>query len=84
MTFHDEAVAPLDAKGDTVKKDQAVVAVRDENAGSVPPPPVPLEEALKDLERVVERAVSAEHVLPADRSFVRRYLEALRRAAEGK
>ena len=84
VTFHDEAVAPLDAKGDTVKKDRAVVAVRDENAGSVPPPPVPLEEALKDLERVVERAVSAEHVLPADRSFVRRYLEALRRAAEGK
>jgi hypothetical protein len=77
-------VDPLDRGGPTVKKDTAVVAVRDEDAGTAPPPAVPLAEALRDLDRVLEQAVASERVLPADRAYLRRYLEALRRAAESR
>ena len=76
-------MTPLSRDGETVKKDQAVVAARDPNAGSVAPEPVPLAEALKDWKGVVERAVASERVLPQDRAFLLRYLEALRRAAQG-
>ncbi len=57
------------------------MAVKDPQGGSETPPPVPLSEALRDFEKVVERALSNERVLPADRAYLRRYLEALRRAA---
>ena len=80
-SFHDEAVTPLVGAGDTVRKDEARVAVRDETAGGRAPRTVPIDEALRDFERVVERAVSSERVLPADTTFLRRYLEALRRAS---
>lgn len=56
------------------------MAVRDETAGGRAPRVVPIDEALRDFDRVVERAVSGERILPADRAWVRRYLEALRRA----
>jgi hypothetical protein len=78
--LEDEVVTPLVRDGPRVEKDQALVAVRDPNAGASPPRAVPIEEALRDFDRVVERAVGGERVLPSDREFVRRYLEALRRA----
>jgi hypothetical protein len=73
-------VTPLVREGPRVRKDDALVAVPDPKAGASPPRAVPIEDALRDFERVVESAVSDERVLPADRAFVRRYLEALRRA----
>jgi hypothetical protein len=73
-------VTPLSREGETVRK-EAVVAVKDPNAGTAPPREVPLSTALRDFEKVVERAIRAERVLPSDEAFVRRYLEALRKAA---
>jgi hypothetical protein len=73
-------VTPLAREGPKVEKEKALVAVRDPEAGAAPPRAVPLEEALREFDRVVERAVSDERVRPADREFVRRYLESLRRA----
>jgi hypothetical protein len=74
-------VTPLVNEGDAVRKEEAVVAVRDPEGGTKPPPPVPLREALADLDRVVEKAVPAERFRPSDRDFLRRYFEALRAAA---
>jgi hypothetical protein len=76
---HDEVVTPLAREGETVKKDDALVAVKDPNAGTAPPQEIPLSQALLDFEKVVERAIRAERVLPQDEAFVRRYLEALRK-----
>lgn len=84
VVFHDEVVEPLSRGGDEVRKEKAVVAVRDKDAGGAPPRLVPVDEVLADVERVVERAVTNERVLPSDRSFLVRYLEALRREAGGK
>src|SRR5262245_65493330 len=53
--FHDEAVEPLTREGETVKKDRAVVAVKDPNADTTPPRTGPIDEALKDYGRVGER-----------------------------
>ncbi len=82
--FHDEVVEPLSKEGEEVRKEKAVVAVKDPNAGSAPPRLVPVDEALADVDRVLERAVAEERVSPADRAFLLRYLEALRRAAGGQ
>lgn len=81
VQFHDEAVEPLTREGEKVHKDEALVAVPDANAGTSRPRAVPLAEALDDLDRVVERAVREERVAPADRAWLKRYLEALRAAA---
>jgi hypothetical protein len=81
VAFRDEVVTPLAREGERVKKDEALVAVPDPQAGLVPPPPIPLARALTEFGPVVERAVLSERVLPADREFLRRYLDALRRAA---
>jgi len=81
VKFHDEAVEPLTREGDTVRKDEAWVAVPDPTAGATRPRTVTLADALADLDRVVERAVREERVAPADRAWLRRYLEALRVAA---
>ena len=78
----DEVVTPLVNEGETVKKEQAVVAVRDPEAGLKPPPPRPLGDALRDFEKRVESAVGRERFAPADQALVRRYFEALRRLTE--
>ena len=57
------------------------VAVKDPDAGLSAPKAMPLSEALRDYQHVVERAVLGERVLPADKEFLKRYLEALRRGA---
>ena len=72
-------MTPLVKEGEKVKKDEALVAVPDDDAGSSVPKPVPLSEALRRFDRVLERAVGSEHLRPADKAFVQRYLEALRR-----
>jgi hypothetical protein len=74
----EEAVIPLVNEGATVKKDAAVVTVRDPDAGVKAPTPVPLSEVLRDFDRVVERAVAEERVPPADRELLWRYFKALR------
>jgi hypothetical protein len=46
---HDEVVTPLAREGEKVEKDEALVAVKDPNAGSsTPPQTVPLSQALRD------------------------------------
>lgn len=72
------AVTPLINPGETVRKEQAVVAVRAPDAG-VEPPPDPLGAALKDVPRAVERAISAERVPPRERAFLERYFRTLER-----
>ncbi len=84
VVFHDEVVEPLAKDGERVKKDKAVVAVKDPEAGNAPPRLVPVDEVLADVPRVVERAVAQERVSPSDRGFLVRYLEALRKASGGR
>jgi hypothetical protein len=83
-TGREEVVTPLVAPGAKVQKERAVVAVRDPEAGTKPPPPVPLERVLQDFDRIVERAVPEERWRPSDREFLLRYFEALRREAAGR
>ncbi len=45
-----------------------------------PPRRVPLEDALRDFEKMKERAVGEERLAPRDRDFLRLYFEALERA----
>jgi hypothetical protein len=77
----EEVVKPLVDPGATVRKEGAVVAVPDPDAGVKPPKRVPLADALREFEKVVESAVGGERLGPGDREFLLRYFEALRRAA---
>jgi hypothetical protein len=77
-----DVVTPLIDEGERVRKDEAIVAVRDPHAGTKPPDPVPLETALRDFDRIVETAVPPERFRPSDREFLKRYFEALRKAVE--
>jgi len=65
-------------EAETVHKDDAIVAVPDPEAGLKPPPPVPLSEAMREFERIVEQALGDERVRGADREFLLRYFRALR------
>ncbi len=78
----EEAVTPFVNPGETVKKDTAVVAVRDPEAGLKPPPTAPPSEALRDFDKLVERALSRERITPADQALVRRYFALLRTLTE--
>jgi hypothetical protein len=80
-----EVVNPFVGEGETVRKDEAVVAVPADDAGLEPPRQVPLGEAMREIERIRERAMGRERVRPADREFLRRYFDALERiAGEGR
>lgn len=79
----EEAVTPLVNEGATVSKERALVAVRTPDGGTAPPPPVPLAEALRDLDRVLERAVGGESVPPAQRAYLQRYFRTLERLVGG-
>ena len=61
-----------------------MVAVPDEQAGLEDPPQVPLEEAVAEIERVLERAMGDERVRPSDRAFLLRYFRALQKAVRGE
>jgi hypothetical protein len=80
----EEVVTPLVREGDAVEKEEAIVAVRDPDAGSVAPRLVPLAEALRDFERVAEAALAAERVRPADRAYLWAYFRALHDAARSR
>lgn len=78
----DEVVDPLIRHRDeTVRKEEAVVAVPDPEAGLKPPPQVPLSEALRAFDRIVERALGDERARGADREFLLRYFRLLRESA---
>ncbi len=80
-----EVVDPFVRDGDdTVKKEDAVVAVEDPDAGVKPPKRVPIEEALRDFDKMKERAVGEERLSPRERTFLQRYFEALRRIVVGR
>ncbi len=78
-----EVVQPFvrDPDAPRVKKEDALVAVPDPDHALRPPSTVPLSDALRDLDRVIEHAMGDEHVSAADRAYLVRYFEALRRAA---
>ncbi|MHC5010912.1 MAG: hypothetical protein ACYTG6_08185, partial [Planctomycetota bacterium] len=69
--------------GEAVVKEDAVVAVPDPDQGLEPPRQVPLEDALLEFERIVERAMGHERISASDRAFLLRYFEALRRSVGG-
>jgi len=77
-----EVVEPFVREGETVKKEGAIVAVPDDEAGTKPPRRVPVEEAVRELEKRLEEAVREERLAPRDAQFLRRYFEALRRRVE--
>ncbi len=80
-----EVVEPLVREdAPTVHKEDAVVAVPDPDAGLAPPPRIPLEDALRDFRRVVERAMADERVGAADREYLRRYFHKLRDLVGGR
>lgn len=66
---------------ETVLKEDAVVAVPDPEAGLKPPPPVPLSEAMRQFQKIVEHAMGDERLRAADRGFLLRYFRALRDGA---
>ena len=78
----DSVVDPFVRDGDTVKKEDAVVAVEDPGGGVKPPARVPLEQALRDFEKVREKEVGREDIPPRDRAFLLRYFERLRAAVQ--
>ena len=59
------------------------VAVEDPDGGVKPPRQVPLEQALREFEKLQEREVGREGISSRDRDFLRRYFELLRRAVQG-
>jgi len=79
----EEVVQPFVNEGETVEKDDAVVAVEDPDGGVKPPKQVPLEQLLREFEKVKEREVSREGVAAGARSYLRRYFEQLERAVKG-
>jgi hypothetical protein len=80
----EEVVQPFVNEGETVKKEDAVVAVKDPDGGVKPPKQVPLEEALRDFEKRKESEVARETIPASERAFLRRYFEQLERAVKGK
>ena len=73
-----EVVEPFTADAEAMQKDDAVVAVRDPDAGTQAPTYRPLDEALPELERSAEEALSRERLAPDERAFLVRYFDALR------
>ncbi|MDF1702052.1 MAG: hypothetical protein P1V36_12920, partial [Planctomycetota bacterium] len=71
-------------EGETVKKDDAIVAVEDEDAGLKPPEQVPLDKALRDFEKEREKAIRTDGISPRERAFLRRYFEFLQKHAREK
>jgi hypothetical protein len=74
-----EVVEPFTRDAEAMQKEDAVVAVRDAEAGTEPPSYRPLDQVLPELERAAEHAVSGERLAPDERAYLLRYFEALRR-----
>ncbi len=80
----EEVVDPFVNEGESIEKEDAVVAVEDPDGGVKPPKQVPLEEALRDFQKRKEREVAREAIPPGERAFLRRYFELLEQAVKGK
>ena len=70
-----EVVEPFRGEGESVKKENAVVAVEDPDGGVKPPKRMPIEQALREFEKQRERAVNREGISPRDRAYYRSYFE---------
>ena len=79
----DDVVDPFVGEGETVKKEDAVVAVEDDDAGLKPPQQVPLDKALRDFEKEREAAIRQEGISPRERAFLKRYFALLEKHARG-
>ncbi len=79
----DDVVDPFVGEGETVKKDDAIVAVEDENAGLKRPEAMPLDKALRDFEKEREAAIRQEGISPRERAFLKRYFALLEKHARG-
>lgn len=80
----DDVIDPFVGEGETVTKDDAIVAVEDEDAGVKPPARVPLEQALRAFEKQREAAIRDDAVSARERAFLRRYFELLAKHAAGR
>jgi hypothetical protein len=78
----EEAVAPIVNEGTKVKKEAAVVPVRDPDAGLEPPKARPLAEALRDFEKVLEAAVGGERFSRRDHRLLLDYFRTLQRLTQ--
>jgi hypothetical protein len=78
----EEAVSPIVNEGTKVKKDSAVVPVRDPDAGTEPPTSRPLSEALRDFEKVLEAAVGGERFSRRDHRLLLDYFRTLKRLTQ--
>ena len=79
----DDVIDPFIGDGETVKKDDAIVAVEDENAGVKPPEQVPLDKALREFEKEREAAIRQDGISPRERAFLKRYFALLEKHARG-
>lgn len=77
-----EVVEPFIRDGETVEKDDAIVGVEDPDSGVKPPPEAPIDPRLRKFERVLETTPGWERIPPSERAFLKRYFEALARAAD--
>ncbi len=80
----EEVVEPFVNEGETVEKEDAVVAVEDPDGGVKPPKQVPLEQALREFEKRKEDEIAREGISARERSFLQRYFELLQRGVKGK
>ena len=79
----DDVIDPFIGDGETVKKDDAIVAVEDEDAGVKPPEQMPLERALREFEKEREAAIRQDGISPKERAFLKRYFALLEKHARG-
>lgn len=79
----DDVIDPFIGEGETVKKDDAIVAVEDEDAGVKAPEQVPLEKALREFEKEREAAIRQDGISPRERAFLKRYFALLEKHAGG-
>lgn len=78
----EHVVEPFVRPGEAIEKDDAIVGVESEDAAVKPPPPTPRRTPPRAFEKQLEESVSWERIPLAERAFLRRYFEALRRALE--
>ena len=79
-----EVVDPFVRNDDTVKKDDALVAVEDEHAGVKPPDPTITEEQLRQFDAMRTAALRDGRISKAEATFLARYFAALSKRARTK
>ncbi len=79
-----EVVDPFVRNDETVKKDDAIVAVEDENAGLKQPQPEITEEQLRQFEALRTAALRDGRISKSEAEFLARYFAALKKRATSK